>query len=152
MTGNVKLRQAWRIAQSILVVSALPRRCRGCAQVRSSPRAVRNRILEWPERRGEIVESSFAPPTSKGTSRMTIATRVLEMILPIEPVPVGTDSCSQARFEKMKCLREAQRSTSDSRHSCAASFRRGAHCRGVPSLRQGASRRVTMHNARTRLN
>lgn len=109
MTGNVKLRQAWRIAQSILVVSALPRRCRGCAQVRSSPRAVRNRILEWPERRGEIVESSFTPPTSKGTSRMTIATRVLEMILPIEPVPLS-DRRSRARFEKMKCLREAQRS------------------------------------------
>lgn len=151
MTGNVKLRQAWRIAQSILVVSALARRCRGCAQVRSSPRAVRNRILEWPERRGEIVESSFAPPTSKGTSRMTIATRVLEMILPIEPVPLG-DRRSRARFEKMKCLREAQRSTSDSRHSCAPSFRRGAHCRGALSLRRGPSRRVTVHNARTRLN
>ncbi|KYM80744.1 hypothetical protein ALC53_08913 [Atta colombica] len=89
MTGNVKLRQAWRIAQSILVVSVLPRRCRGCAQVRSLPRAVRNRILEWPKRRGEIVKSSFAPPTSKGTLRMTIATRVLETILPIELVPGG---------------------------------------------------------------
>lgn len=67
-------------------------------------RAARNRILEWPERRGEIGESSFAPPTSKGTSRMTIATRVLETILPIEPVPAG-DRCSRARFEKMKCRR-----------------------------------------------
>ncbi|KYN06323.1 hypothetical protein ALC62_02660 [Cyphomyrmex costatus] len=86
-TGNVKLRQAWRIAQSILVVSVLSRRCRGCAQVRSSPR---------------IVESSFAPPTSKGTSRMTIATRVLETILPIEPVPAA----ARARFEKMKYLFE----------------------------------------------
>ncbi|KYN36308.1 hypothetical protein ALC56_09268 [Trachymyrmex septentrionalis] len=32
MTGDVELRQAWRIAQSILVVSVLPRRCRGCLE------------------------------------------------------------------------------------------------------------------------
>jgi len=50
---------------------------------------------------------------------MTIATRVLETILPIELVPAG-DGRSRARFEKMKYpTRGAQRRTSDSRHSRA---------------------------------
>lgn len=129
------------------ILALLARRCKGCSHRYDHRLAARNRILEWLERRrGEIVESSFAPPTSKGTSRMTIATRVLETILPIEIVPAG-DGRSRARFEKMKYLRGAQQhERQQALVLCAPSFRCSAHCRGAQAAASNgpAESRYTM--------
>jgi len=113
-------------------------RCKRCAQVRSSPRVARNRILEWLGRK-EARSSNHRSrhPRQKGRRGWRSRRECSKWILPIEPAGNGR---SRVPFRENEVpSRGSPTGTSDSRHSCAPSF--GRDCRGGRQERGGGRTR-----------